>query len=362
MRRALLLVALALACRKQADESVRPDVRVAAPPPAVSPCATAPVPEDTSEAARRASALLRCDDEAGALAVRVELLRRDPGSTARAWDLAALAHLAGRAAEADAHTTPLPLTPPARAVYGLARDVLAYLDRPDPARGGALARDVAAALAVAVDDPYVLSLAIRFTAVHDGDPTERAAPICRERAAPLLERPHDGAATLAAACARIAFLSGEPADGRRLYARALELAAPDDIDAPALAWAAAELAAGSLAEAARLYARAGEHPSARLRYAAAVGLGVARARQHDRAGAEAAYRSAAALRGAAGTPVPADRLPPELLFNLGSVLAEAPEPAARAEARALLQAYAAHPGADDRRRLRARQLLREIGG
>lgn len=362
MRRALLLVALALACRKQATEPARPDAGAVAPPPAVSPCADAPVPEDTSQAVRRASILLRCDDEPGALAIRRELLRREPGSTARAHALAALAHLVERPAETDAAVAELPLTPPARAVYSLTRDVLAYLDRPDPARGAALARDVAAALALAVDDPHVLSLALRFTAVHDADPGERAAPICRERADPQLERPHDGAAVLAAACARIAFLSGEPADGRRRYARALELASPDDIDDPALAWAAAELAAGNFPEAARLYARAAEHPSARLRYAAALGLGVARVRMHDRAGAEAAYRAAAALRGVSGRPVPADRLPPELQFNLGSVLADAPDPAARAEARALLTAYAAHPGADDRRRLRARQLLRELGG
>lgn len=360
MRRAVALCALLLACRKTVAEPPRAEPRAEAPP--VDPCAEAPVPQDMSEAQARVAARLRCGDEAGALAIRRELLRRAPDSTARAFALAELAHLSERVAEADAAAQALPLTPPTRAAYALTRDVLAYLDRPDPARGAALARDVAAALALAVDDPYVLSLALRFTAVHDADPAERAAPICRDRADPILERPRDGAAALAAACARIAFLSGEPADGRRRYARALELAAADDAPGLALGWAAAELAAGNLGEAARLYDLAGRAPSARQRYAAALGLGVARARLRDRAAAEQAYRAAAALRGVPDRPAPPDRLPPELLFNLGSLLADAPEAAARDEARALLRAYAAHPGADDRRRLRARQLLRELGG
>ncbi len=361
MRRAVLLATLALACRKPAAEPSRPRSDDPAPVAAPSPCAPQPIPEDMSSATRRASTLLRCGDEAGALAVRGELLRREPGSAARAYDLAALAHQLERAAEADAIAAGLPLSPPARAVYALTRDVLAYLDRPDPARGGALVRDVAAALAVAVDEPHALGLALRFTAVHDADPGDRAVPICRERADPLLTRPSAGSAVLAAACGRIAFMDAEPLDGRRRYARALALTGPDDVEDPALAWAAAELAAGNHTEAARLYARAAEHPSARLRYAAAVGLGVARERQHDRAGAEAAYREAAALRGAAERPADPKKLPPELLFNLGAVLADAPTPAERAEARALLQAYVDDPGADDRRRLRARQILREIG-
>ncbi|MCY1005128.1 hypothetical protein OV079_05990 [Nannocystis pusilla] len=369
MPRALLLCALLLACARQ----TAPDKAPPAPPPApaaVDPCAPAPVPGDSSRALARADVLLRCGDDAGALAIRFALLRRDPGSTARAYALAVLAHESGRVGDIDAAVGELPLTAGARAVYRLTRDVSAYLDararRPEdpgkrdgPIDAAALARDVAAALAVTADDPYALSLALRFTALHDADPRERAAPICRDRADPLLARLRDreGAAVLAAACGRIAFRSADPVDGRRRFARALELA-PDD-HAAALAWAAAELAAGNLDEAVRLYRLASAAPSPRLRYAAFLGLGVSHARRREREPAEAAYRSALAELGL-DTATPA-KLPPELTFNLGILLADAADPAARAEARALLRAYVDALGADERRRLRARILLRELG-
>ncbi|MCY1053619.1 hypothetical protein [Nannocystis sp. SCPEA4] len=370
MPRASLLCALLLACAHQAAPD-EPAGASAPAPAAVDPCAPAPVPGDSTKALARADVLLRCGDDAGALAVRFALLRRDYGSTARAYALAVLAHESGQGPEFDATVADLPLTAAARAVYRLTRDVSIYLDNVarlteetgkggDPGvEAGSLARDVAAALAVAADDPYALSLALRFTALHDADPRERAAPICRDRADPLLARLRDreGAAVLAAACGRIAFRSGEPIDGRRRFARALELSPRHH--AAAIAWAAAELAAGNLAEALRLYELATEAPSPRLRYAAFLGLGVTHARRHERDAAEAAYRSAAAVRGL-DTAAP-DRLPPELSFNLGALLADTNDPAARTEARGLLRAYVADPRADDRRRLRARILLRELG-
>lgn len=368
--RASLLCALLLACARQVEPAAPPAPPVTAPP-AVDPCAEAPVPGDSTKALARVDTLLRCGDDDGALAVRFALLRRDPASTARAYALAVLAHESGQVGQIDPGVADLPLTAAARAVYRLTRDVSIYLDaaakmsgetggRDEPAPDGtALARDVAASLAVTADDPYALSLALRFTALHDADPRERAAPICRDRADPLLTRLQDreGAAVLAAACGQIAFLSGEPVDGRRRFARALELA-PND-HAAAIAWAAAELAAGNLAEAVRLYQRAVVAPSPRLRYAAFLGLGVAQARRHERAAAEAAYRSAAAV-GGHDVAAP-EQLPPELLFNLGSLLADATEPPARNEARVLLRAYVASPLADERRRMRARILLRELG-
>lgn len=370
MRQAPLLCAILLACAGQDAPPPQPPPPVEAPP-RVDPCAPAPVPGDTGKALARVEVLVRCGDDAGALAVRLALLRRDPRSNARAHALAALAHEAGRIAEIDPAVADLPLTAAARAVFRLTRDVLAYLDaaarvtretgvRSEPVlEGAALARDVAATLALTADDPYALAMALRFTAVHDAAPTDRAAPICRDRADPLLGRlrDHEGASVLAAACGQIAFMSGEPVDGRRRYAEALRLAPGHH--AAAMAWAAAELAAGNLREAVRLYALATAAPSPRLRYAAYLGLGVAHARQHQRRAAEAAYRSAAAVRGLEHAPP--DRLPPELMFNLGSVLAGSSDPAGRAEAKDLLRAFAAHPGADDRRRLRARMLLRELG-
>src|SRR5690606_8292017 len=99
-------------------------------------------------------------DDDGALAVRFALLRRDPASTARAYTLAELAYESGRVREIDPQVADLPLTAGARAVYRLTRDVSAYLDavaqvpreagkRDEPAPdGAALARDVAATLAV----------------------------------------------------------------------------------------------------------------------------------------------------------------------------------------------------------------------
>ncbi len=83
------------------------------------------------------------------------------------------------------------------------------------------------------------------------------------------------------------------------------------------------------------------------------------ARRREREPAEAAYRSALGELGL-DTTTPA-KLPPELTFNLGILLADAADPAARAEARALLRAYVDNLGADERRRLRARILLRELG-
>lgn len=370
MPRVPLLCALLLACAHQVEPAA-PPAPPTATPVAVDPCAPTPIPGDSSRALARADTLLRCGDDVGALQVRFALLRRDPGSTARAYALAVLAHESGRFAEIDPGVAELPLTAGARAVYRLTRDVSAYFDaaanmteetvkRGEPAfEASALARDVAATLAVTADDPYALSLALRFTAQHDADPRERAAPICRDRADPLLSRLRDreGAAVLAAACGRIAFHSGEPVDGRRRFARALELA-PND-HAAAIAWAAAELAAGNMSEAARLYELATAAPSPRLRYAAFIGLGVVLARRHERRAAELAYRSAAEARGLA-VDVP-EKLPPELLFNLGTLLADSSEPDARGEARLLLRAFVASARADERRRLRARILLRELG-
>lgn len=370
VRRASLLCALLLGCARPVASASQPPPS-AETPPAVDPCAKAPVPGDSSKALARAHVLVRCGDDSGALAVRLALLRRDPASTARAYALAGLAHESGLIAEVDPAVADLPLTAGARAVYRLTRDVLAYLDaaarvtgetgrRSEPVlEGAALARDVAATLAVTSDDPYALSLALRFTAINDADPRERAAPICRDRADPLLARlrEREGAAVLATTCGRIAFLSGEPIDGRRRYARALELAPSDH--AAALAWAAAELAAGNLREAGRLYTLATAAPSPRLRYAAYLGLGVTHARLHQRFAAEAAYRDAAAARGLGDGPP--SKLPPELLYNLGALLADGSDPAGRAEAKLLLRTYAGHPGADERRRLRARSLLRELG-
>lgn len=355
----LLAVAALLACRAESPTPPRPPEPAPAPP-AADPCDAAPVPQDSAQALARVDVLLRCDDERGALDLRLELLRRDPTSTARAHALAELAHATGRVDAIAGSVAALPLTPLARAVHDLTRDVLADLDAPDPDRGAALVRQVAATLALADDDVYALALALRFTAAHDADPGERAAPLCHERAERKLVTPPDrtGAAVLAAACGQIAFMAAAPGDGRRRLARALEL--DPGLHAAALAWAAAELAVGNTREAARLYALAVDSPRARTRYAALIGLGVARTRLRDRAGAEQAYRDAARLRGVDLRPVPPDRLPPELVFNLGTLLADADDPGSRAEARALLRAYEALPGADPRRRLRARQLLHEL--
>lgn len=57
---------------------------------------------------------------------------------------------------------------------------------------------------------------------------------------------------------------------------------------------------------------------------------------------------------------PTDRVPHELQFNLGVLPASFADPSTRAEARGLLQAYAARPDADELRRLRCRQLLLEL--
>ncbi|HEY8376690.1 MAG TPA: hypothetical protein VIK91_09390, partial [Nannocystis sp.] len=357
MRRVLLLCALLVGCTPQHTTAPTPTGAPSETRAPIDPCAPQPVPGDTNKALARVDVLLRCGDDAGALEVRFALLRRDPASTARAYALAALAHETGRVAEIDPGVADLPLTGAARAVFRLTRDVLAYLDaiarsaegdgRGEAVlEGAALARDVAATLALAADDPYALAMALRFTAVNDADPTHRAAPICRDRADPLISRLRDdeGAAVLASACAQIAYMSGEPVDGRRRFAAALERA--PNHHPTALAWAAAEFAAGNFGEAVRLYALATAAPSPRLRYAAYLGLGVAHARQHERRAAEAAYRQAAAVRGIEGADP--DKLPPELLFNLGTLLADSPDPAGREEARGLLRAYVAHPSADER--------------
>jgi tetratricopeptide (TPR) repeat protein len=187
-------------------------------------------------------------------------------------------------------------------------------------------------------------------------PVPQASPLAPDPAA--AERL--GAAVLASTCARVALLSGDPGEARRRFALALELA-PDDV-ATRLRWAGVELAAGNDPAAAALYAvAAAEAPAARDRYTAGLGLGVARVRLHDRVGAEAAYRAAAATRGLDPSDPPTT-YPPELQFNLGSLLAGSDDPRGRAEARALLQAYLVHPDADQQRRLRCQQLLRELHG
>lgn len=361
MRRALTLAASVLACRPAATEPPPPAAVTSRPAPAPDPCAEAPVPAELAEALARADALLRCDDERGALDVALELLRRAPTSTARAYALAELAHDLGPIVDLAAAAAALPLSPRARAVFELTRGVLADLDAPDPARGAALARDIAATLALVGDDFYALALALRFTAARDDDPRERAAPLCRERAERRIPRAGDkrGAAVLAATCAEIAFLAGEPTVGRSRFLQALTL--DPGLHSAGLAWAAAELAAGNDAAAARLYAGATASPRRAQRYAAHLGLGVARARMHERGAAERAYREAARERGVGERPARSDRLPPELLFNLGALLADAEDSERRAEARELLRAYSAHPAADARRRLRARVLLRELG-
>ncbi|MBL9102012.1 MAG: hypothetical protein JNL82_13695 [Myxococcales bacterium] len=186
-------------------------------------------------------------------------------------------------------------------------------------------------------------------------PVPQASPAPDPAAAERL-----GAAVLASTCARVALLAGDPGEARRRFALALELA-PDDI-ATRLRWAGVELAAGNDPSAAELYAvAAAEAPAARDRYTAGLGLGVARVRLHDRVGAEAAYRAAAAARGLDPRDPPTT-YPPELQFNLGSLLAGSDDPRGRAEARALLQAYLVHPDADQQRRLRCQQLLRELHG
>ncbi|MCA9690924.1 MAG: hypothetical protein KC636_15060, partial [Myxococcales bacterium] len=83
------------------------------------------------------------------------------------------------------------------------------------------------------------------------------------------------------------------------------------------------------------------------------GLGVALQRQGARAQAVDAYREAGRAHAllAAAPPV-------ALLYNLGALLIDG-APAERVEGRSLLEAYLAHPDADDVRSSRAHQLLDE---
>ena len=221
-----------------------------------------------------------------------------------------------------------------------------------------------AALALAPDDPHALSVALRHYLALAARVPERlalAAQLCLDRLAPDAPVRGDGdpigAALLATTCARVALLAQEPGEARRRFALALRL----DPGEPAtqLTWAAAELAAGNERRAAELYEATTGAPAARDRYLAWLGLGVARGRLHDRPGAEQAYRAAAKTRGLAAAGPP-EQVPPELQFNLGVLLATFTDPADRAEARGLLQAYAARPEADELRRLRCRQLLLEL--
>ncbi|HEY0135458.1 MAG TPA: hypothetical protein VGB85_15345, partial [Nannocystis sp.] len=220
-----------------------------------------------------------------------------------------------------------------------------------------------AALAVAPEDPYALCVALRLYLALAARAPERlalAAQLCSERLPASAEGDGGdprGAALLAATCGRVALEARDPGEARRRFALALRI---DPADAAArLAWAAAELAAGNDAAAAELFAGAVRAPGTNERYLAGMGLGVARLRLHDPAAAEAGYRIAAAAHGW-HTGDPLDRLPPELLFNLGTLLAQLPDRARRAEARTLLTAYTEHPAADELRRLRCRQLLLEL--
>lgn len=353
---------LLLACRRPGEAvAPSPTPAVVTAKPAVDPCAPAPVPGDTPAALARVTALRGCGDAVGALAIFAELLRRDPRPR-WGFEVAALAiaeDLQARAREV------LQDDPGAPARVGLALLHVAAFEALGEAADRDLARtDFQAALAVAPDDPYALSVALRhYLALAEREPGRLALAVqlCRERISvdgpPADGGDPRGAGLLAATCARVALESQEPGEARRRFALALTL---DPTDPGArLAWAAAELAAGNDRKAAELYAGAAQAPAAGDRYIAALGLGVALGRLHDHAGAEQAYRAAARARSLTPDTTP-DRLPPELQFNLGTLLAGAADPKRRAEARALLGAYAARPDADELRRLRCRQLLLEL--
>lgn len=362
LRTGATLALLLCACPRppaSAPPTTRP--APAASAPALDPCAAAAIPGDTAAALARVDVLRRCGDGAGALAIFAALLRRDP-RTRWGYEAAALAIAEGAPERARAV-----LRDGAAARVGFALlHVAAFEAAGQSADAEAARTHFQAALALVPDDPYALSVALRhYLALADREPERLALAVqlCHERvpAGPAGDgaaaRDVRGDALLLATCARVALAADEPGEARRRFALALTL---DPADAGArLAWAAAELAAGNDRSAAELYAAATDAPAASDRYLAGLGLGVARGRLHDHAGAERAYRAAAEARGVRpGSP--ADRLPPELQFNLGTLLAAATDPVRRAEARALLQAYAARSDADELRRLRARQLLLEL--
>jgi hypothetical protein len=350
---------LLLACARPAPDTRAPAAPTPAPTPAApDPCADAQVPPDTAAALARAAVLRRCGAARAVLEIHAELLQRDPRPR-WAHELATVALHEGLVPEARE----LLQGPAAR--VGLALLHVATYE----ATGAAADREAArtefqAALALAPDDPYALAVALRHDlALADREPERLAlaAQICHDRIVsddPAADGGDPrGAALLATICARVSLAAHEPGEARRRFA--LALAQDPEEPASRLAWAAAELAAGNNHKAALLYTSALTAPAASDRYLAGLGLGVARTRLHDPAGAEQAYRLAAGARDWHPGDPPG-RLPVELQFNLGSVLAGPGPPARRAEARALLRAYVEHPEADEFRRLRARQLLLEL--
>jgi hypothetical protein len=369
-------LAAVLACRPDPVAHAPTSPRAPAPRAAAAdPCADAAPPRDFPAARARVDALLRCGDGPRALAVYADNLRRDP-QPRWAHALATLALAEATPELARAALLALDRDGAARPV-GLALLAIAAYETRGEVRELTQAREnFQAALARAPEDPYALGVALRHAlAVADREPERLvlAEDLCRRRlAAPRTRAPRDpvpeaspsptdpashGAAVLAATCARVALLSEEPGEARRRFALALDL---DPQDATTrLRWAAAELAASNDAAAADHYQAATAAPAARDRYAAWLGLGVARIRRHDRPGAETAYRNAAAVRGVRPGDPPTT-LPPELQFNLGTLLAGSDDRTTRAEARALLQAYLAHDSADQPRRLRCQQLLLEL--
>jgi len=358
-RPALALAALLACARPPAPAGPPPAPAVTTVAPAPDPCADAPVPEDSAGALARVDALLRCGAGPSALAVYAALLARDPRPR-WAHELAALA--LAEAVPERGRALLLAQAGPASRVGLALLDVAAFEASGDEADRERARAGFQAALALAPDDPYALSVALRHhlaVAARNPERLALAAQLCLERLAPDAPARADprGAALLAATCARVALLAQEPGEARRRFALALQLAPGDP--ATRLTWAAAELAAGNDRRAAELYQAATDAPAARERYLAWLGLGVARARLHDRPGAEQAYRAAAGTRGLAPD-APPERVPPELQFNLGVLLAGSADPATRAEARGLLQAHAARPDADELRRLRCQQLLLEL--
>jgi len=362
LRRLSLGTALLIACAPQR----RPEARPPTPTPPVTatptpdPCAAAPIPADPEAALARVDQLRRCGTGRAALAIYAELLRVDPRPR-WAHDLAALA-LAEGAPERARELLQASGDPATRVGLALIH-VAAFEQDGSDADQDAARTQFQAALALAPDDPYALSVALRLYLALAARAPERlalAAQLCRDRlpasAAGDGGDPR-GAALLAGTCGRVALESKEPGEARRRFALALRF---DPVDPGArLAWGAAELAAGNDRAAAELFAGALTTPAASDRYLAGLGLGVARLRLHELAAAESAYRVAAVAHGwRSGDPL--ERLPPELLFNLGTLLAQTVDPGRRAEARALLTAYTDHPAADDLRRLRCRQLLHEL--
>ena len=362
LRRLSLGTALLIACAPQRRPEARPPTLT--PPvtatPTPDPCAAAPIPADPEASLARVDQLRRCGTGRAALAIYAELLRVDPRPR-WAHDLAALA-LAEGAPERARELLQASGDPATRVGLALIH-VAAFEQDGSDADQDAARTQFQAALALAPYDPYALSVALRLYLALAARAPERlalAAQLCRDRlSASAAGDGGDprGAALLAGTCGRVALESKEPGEARRRFALALRF---DPVDPGArLAWAAAELAAGNDRAAAELFTGALTTPAASDRYLAGLGLGVARLRLHELAAAESAYRVAAVAHGwRSGDPI--ERLPPELLFNLGTLLAQTVDPGRRAEARALLTAYTDHPAADDLRRLRCRQLLHEL--